>query len=71
MTDPRDAHIAELEAEVARLRDSASKTCPWDAPDDPRADIERDVPCPVCGMLGWTDAEDLCVGGSRTSPAPA
>ena len=70
MSEPRDMRIAEREAEIARLRGLPSGECPWDLKDDPRADVGRDVPCPVCGMLGWPDAEDLCVGGPRTTPDP-
>lgn len=40
--------------------------CPWDRPDDPRSDIPTTEPCPVCGMLGTPDAEDICIGGSRS-----
>lgn len=70
MNDPRDARIAELEAEIARMRENASKTCPFDAPDDPRANIEEEEACPVCGMLGTPGGEDLCVGGPRSCSTP-
>lgn len=69
MADPRDERIAALEAEIARLRRMPKGDCPWDRKNDPRADIEPDEPCPVCGMLGTFDAEDLCVDGPRSSSA--
>lgn len=62
------ARVAELEArEAAR---SAAMPCPWDLPDDERADIEKTEPCPVCKMLGTPDAEDKCLGGPRRSKGP-
>ena len=39
--------------------------CPWDAVNDPRSNISVSEPCPVCGMLGTGDAEDVCLGGPR------
>lgn len=71
MTDPREARIAELEAEIRRLRALPEGICPWDAPNDPRCMIPKTEPCPVCGMLGTMDAEDLCIGGPRREPLPS
>lgn len=55
-----------------KLRFNAGQNCPWETDNDDQIDYLTEFdPCPICGMLGTSDAVDQCVGSSRLLMAQA